>query len=447
MKHKINGFKILLGFYSILLLFSCKDEDSLINRNPVKVEAISVKKEKIENTIKTLGTLSYKSKHNVSSLVSGRLVSLNVKEGDFVNKGQCLGNLRNIQLENQKEMYENNLSEAEASLLIAEDNFRTERLNIEKQMKCLEKLNMQIQQTDKEYEYKKKCFLKSQELYSVGGISESKLCEEEMNLEQLKTSVEVMKKEYEISSVGFRNEDIEKFGYEVPASQKEIKDLIVNINSRQASNAVVQERTRVDSVKKSLLNMELLMDELKIKSTVSGIVATCNFQIGDHVSENETCFVIFDTSNLNAVFYVQEQEIGKYKTNSKLLVAIPSITESFETFVSEISPVADPVTGNFCVKAEICNSNNILKPGMFINCTLLINDLEYLTIPESCLLYDELENPMVLCISNNHVFYRKIKIYCKKNGLLYIEEGLKENDMIVNLPSLMLKEGETVEIQ
>ena len=69
----------------------------------------------------------------------------------------------------------------------------------------------------------------------------------------------------------------------------------------------------------------------------------------------------------------------------------------------------------------------------------------YLYINDSLTLL--LENPMVLCISNNHVFYRKIKIYCKKNGLLYIEEGLKENDMIVNLPSLMLKEGEAVEIQ
>lgn len=442
-----NKFVMLLGSIFLFTLFSCRDEESLVKGNPIKVETVSVRKEKLENNLKNLGSLSYKSKHSISSLVSGRLVNINVKEGDYVTNGQVLGILRNIQLENQKDMYENNLSEAESSLMIAEDNLRTERLNIEKQMKNLEKLKLQIQQTEREYDHKEKCFCNSIEIFAVGGLSELKLKEEELNLFQLKTSLDLMKKEYEINSIGFRNEDIENFGYEVPESEKEKNDLLLNLNTRQATNAVSQERSRVDSVRKNLMSMETLMEELNVRSTVAGIVATCNFQLGDHVSENETSFVIFDASKLDAVFYVQEQEIEKYSIDNRINILIPSVEASFETAVSEISPVADPVTGNFCVKAEINNRNNELKPGMFVSCNLsMVDPIECLVIPETCLVYGNSENPMVICVSNGHVFYKKIKIQCKKNGMVYVEKGLDEKDLIVDRPSVMLKEGESVDI-
>nr|WP_318710761.1 efflux RND transporter periplasmic adaptor subunit [uncultured Treponema sp.] len=430
-----------------IIVTSCKNEPLTKDNIKVKVETITVKKDKFDDSIKNLGTLCFKSKHNVSSLVSGRLSEIKAKVGDHVKKGQVLGILRNIQLENQKEMYENTLSEAQASLLIAEDNLRTEKLNLEKDIIKLEKLAIQIRQTEAEYEHKKKCYSNSLELYKLGGLSDLSIKEEELNLCQIKTSLDLMKKEFEINSLGFRNEDIENQGYEVPKSKKEKDELLIYINSRKALNVVKQENSRIDSCKKNLLNIENLIEELKIKSTVSGIIASCNFQIGDHVSENESCFVVFDGSNLDAVFYVQEQNVWEYRLNDRIKIAVPSLNESFETAITEISPVADPTSGNFCVKADVSNLKNELKPGMFINCSLPSKQEEYLVVPESCIVYHLSENPFVFYISENHVFSRPVKIIFRKNGLVYLESGLKENDVVIDRPSVMLKEGDPVEIQ
>lgn len=448
MRLKTRSFFIFICILFFFSIFSCKKEKETEKKQYGKVEAISVKKDKLKNTWKNIGNLNYKSKHSISSLVNGRLEKIYAKEGEYIYKGKILAQLKNVQLENQKKMYENNLSEAKVSLKIAEDNLYTEKLSIEKNIKSFEKQKLQLNQARIEYEHKKQCYKNNLELQKVGGISDLKIKEEELNLSKLKTSLDIMEKDFEINSIGFRDIDIESHGFKIPSNSKEKEELLISINSKQAYNLIQNEKTKVDTAQKNLMNIENLMEELKIKSAVSGIIGSCNHELGDFISENEPCFVIIDTSILFATFYVQEQDIYKYKIGLPLEITIPSVNETLNTVISEISPVADPVSGNFCVKSLIENEDSYLKPGMFINCSFTDSEnKEYYIIPETSLIHYKEDECGVYSIYEDHVFYKNVKVHCKKNGIAYIEDGINENEIIVDKPSVFLREGDKVEVK
>lgn len=444
-----NKFLIAMIFLLISISFmSCKETKLNVEMVPIKVEAITIKKEILHETLTNLGTLNYKSKHSASSLVSGRLEKIFAKEGQSVKKGQVLAVLKNLQLETQKELYENNLLEAEVSLKAAEDNLRIEKLNLEKQLRSLDKLKLQIKQQNTEWNHKEQCYQKNLELFRIGGLSELKLKEEELNLLQVKTSLDVMEKEFEISSIGFRDWDIENAGFNIPSDPKEKEKLLIEINSMQTANLVKTEKSRLENARKNLMNTENLMEELKIKSSIEGIVGACNFQLGDYIAENETSFIIIDASLLDAVFYVQEHEISRYKINDPLSISVSSLNKNIDAKISEISPMADPTTGNFCLKANVENATNELKPGMFVTCSIDIVEFENTyAIPETCVIYHRDKDAGVFCISKNHAFYKNIQIKGKKNGNVYVLDDLEKNERIINKPPVYLKEGDAIEIQ
>ncbi|WP_407399155.1 efflux RND transporter periplasmic adaptor subunit [Treponema sp.] len=440
---------ITAAFLIVLLpiISSCKDDDTPLRKNIIKVEPVSVVVKSLKESETNLGTLNYISKHNVSSLVSGRVEKIYAKEGKAVNKGDLLAVLRNIQLENQKEMLENTLSEAESSLRIAEDNLKADCISIEKQIRNLDKLKLQIQQEKVEYEYKRKCHENNLELGELGGISPLRLKEEELQISQLQTSISILEKELEINSIGFRDVDLLNNGYEIPESSINRTELLIDMNTCQGRNLVNSEKSKVDNARKNLASIQNLLDELNIRASVSGIIGASNFQIGDHVDENQTVFIIIDTSCLNGVFYVQEKEVWKYRINDGIQVNVPSLEESLSSFICEISPMADPVSGNFCIKTKITNNDNHLKPGMFISCIRKSDEEKnYLAIPETSVVYKKNEESGVYVISADHVFFKTIQIADKENGFVYLEKGLKENDIIVDHPSVFLREGDAVEI-
>ena len=80
------------------------------------IEICSVETEFIDSKIETYGTVTYKTKHDITSLVSGNVIEKKVKEGDFVKRGQILYVLKNVELEIQSAQYQNSLTSAKAIL-------------------------------------------------------------------------------------------------------------------------------------------------------------------------------------------------------------------------------------------------------------------------------------------------------------------------------------------
>ena len=165
-------------FYFLGCFFLCmscslhKDtEENNVQQHPA-VKTVKVTMQQKENELASFGTITYKTKHDISALVAGSVKQLFIKEGDYVRKNQILAVLRNVQMEIQKEQYENTLSSAKASLAIAEAKLREEQLNIESKLLSIEKKELSIKQEKIEYENAEQTYKNNKELHEIGGITE-----------------------------------------------------------------------------------------------------------------------------------------------------------------------------------------------------------------------------------------------------------------------------------
>lgn len=438
---------LLYSFVVLILLFSsCKKDDLNQNDAVISVNVLKVQNKILDNTLNNFGTISYKSKNDVTNLVAGTIVSLNIKEGDYVRKGQVLCRLRNVQLEIEKEQCLSTIESANASLAIQNINVSDQRLSIESRLLSLEKSEMTIKQKELELQSRRKDLENQERLHEIGGTTDVELEKLQISISSLETEISVLKKELEISTLGLRNIDLIQNGITPSSDKEERKKQLIELNIKSAQSQVESAKAQLNSANQKLNSVNKLIEELTIRSPVNGIVGTKYFENGEYVKENEKIITIIDTATVYGVLYVQEQDIVNFSTGALMNITIPSINKTFDSQIDEISPVADPQSGNFSVKTILKNTDGKIKPGMFIKCSILKGEqLNYPCIKDTALINNDEKNAKVFCVVNNLLILKTINIKEHKDGLVWIESGIKEGDIVVNKPSPFLKEGQNVE--
>ncbi len=103
----------------VFSVFSCGgDSEDLPVQEKSELASVNVYKvsyEEITLDLTSFGSISFRSKADVSSTVDGTLVSLNVEEGDTVRKGDTLAVMSNIQLQIREDQAESALMSARAA--------------------------------------------------------------------------------------------------------------------------------------------------------------------------------------------------------------------------------------------------------------------------------------------------------------------------------------------
>lgn len=405
-----------------------------------------VTKLRYDNDLKTFGSITFKTKNDITVQVNGILVKMNIKEGDYVEKGKQIALLKNIQIELQKEQYLNELETSKAALEIAETKFQDACLAAEARLKAIEKSKLELIRQERELSEAIENFNSKKELYDIGGISESTFKALILAINSKETDIAILKKEIEISELGYRDADLLSSGYTIPedSTQKEIA--LLKLNTRHAEAELSANKAAIRNAEKNLTSINRLIDELSIKAPLSGIVVALYFEQGEYIGEYQKVATIIDTSDMYAVFSIQEQDLPDFCIGNPLTLEVPSIKKTVNVKLDEISPIADKQSGNFIVKASLTNEEYSIKPGMFVKCIIPRNESYfYPAIPETCLVKSDGTQASVFCSVNGFAVLKEIEIVAQKDAFIWVSSGLSENDLVIDKPSLFLKEGARIE--
>lgn len=444
-KHKVRRFYYFFLFSLILL--SCESKKEEFESNKIAVKVINVETKLLDNELNSFGTISYKLKNDITSLVAGAITSLPVKEGQFIKAGTVVARLRNLQLEIQKDQCLSSIESATASYDLANAQYQEAILAVESKLLSMEKAALTIQQKELEYQAQKKSYDDQKSLYEIGGVTDYNIEQLGLQLSSLETEIKILKKEQEISYLGYRKEDLINNGI-IPAENPAVfHQQIIDLNTRTSKAQVTTAKAQLDTAKQQLKSVNLLIDELIIKSQVPGIVGQKYYENGEYIKENEKLLTLIDTSSVDAVIYIQEKDVVNFSIGTQIEIEIPSLNKTEKSTISEISPIADSQSGNFSVKASIDNSKNLIKPGMFIKCKIQKSNPELLPcIPNTAIIQGTGDTAKVICVNKNYAVIKNVTIREQKNGNVWISEGLSKNDVIINNPSPFIREGQAVEI-
>ncbi len=438
------------GIAALIVLFvlgSCRANGSPTDdAERPRVKRVLARRLSFVETLESYGTVSFLAKNDVTAMVEGTIAELGAREGVVVSKGQPLATLRNVQMELELARAKCAVESAEAALNGAMVSRDEARRAVEARLLSLQRSDIAIRQKTRELEDAKKKLAIKESLHGIGGITDQGYGDALLSVLSLESEIEVAVKEREIQSIGLRERDLTEAGIEPCADESARVDQFIDLNIRGIDAQIESASANLGNARGSVESIERLLDQLTIRAPCSGIVGAQYFERGEFVKQNEKAFTIIDTSKVYAVFSVQERDIVSFDKGSPLRITVESIGRDIDARITEISPMADPESGNFTVKALMANGLG-MKPGMFVRCSMPRGkESACIVVPDTSLVRKTGDDGSVFAIANGVAVLRQVRIRADKGGMVWTESGIAENEPIVDCPSPFLKEGMRVAI-
>ncbi len=235
--------------------------------------------------------------------VAGRLQELKVEEGDRVKPGQLLGVLDDTPYRDSLRVTEAELLKAQAEQAKLENGYRREETA---QAEAL------VVQREASYEHALSEMKRQEALYEQRVISKRVLDQATTDFEEAKALLASAKEGLQLSSSGYRAEDI------------------------------AAGRAGVELASASLAQMKTQLDDTRLYAPAAGIVLTRVCEPGAILAAGQTVYTLSLDEPLWIRAYVDEPDLGRVKLGMKALLRTDSFPEKVYTGkVGFISPEAE----------------------------------------------------------------------------------------------------------
>ena len=190
-----------------------------------------------------------------------------------------------------------------------------------------------------------------------------------------------------------------------------------------------------------VLDNETVTEKFTIYAEQSGVVMDKKVTVGDYLKVGDVLFNLQNLNKLWALFDVYENDLFQISLGTEVSFTTPSLSnKTFKAKIIFIDPVINASTRVATIRAEINNSNQQLKPEMFISGS--IKKLENksgstpLTVPKSAVLYTGERSIVYVKVPNTTIpsyEFREIGLGESTGDFYIVNDGLENGeDVVVN---------------
>ncbi len=191
---------------------------------------------------------------------------------------------------------------------------------------------------------------------------------------------------------------------------------------------------------KMIVDTHQINPVISLYAPIEGKIVKSNLVLGGMVDETTELLTIMDPSLLWVDAEIYEKDIAKIQIGLKVTITVPAYKgKTFSGRVSYIGDMLNDDSRTLTVRTEVKNTQNKLKPGMFANLTISLNqNNEALAVPLSALLADKGQQ-LIFIKSNGKYFPHVVQTGTRTDGFVEIVSGLQEGDTVVISGNFSLK--------
>lgn len=252
------------------------------------------------------------------------------------------------------------------------------------------------------------------------------------------------------SQVEYYQEEYKRQGeltVENAASIKKMQKAKADFLASEAIYKSLKAQLKLLGVNTSQIEKGDFVNEFKLIAPISGVVSKLNTNKGKLVGQENFVYEIANDKTLYLHFKVFEKDISRVNVGQKIVFGPLKKGTKYEAIVQRIGITVDNTDRSTMVHSKIENKNKSLKPGMFINASIYLNERESYTIPEEAIV--EYEGVYFVFIQNKNSFELvKIERGAKQDAFVELinpSENLIKSDIVVNgnyyLQSKLQSEG------
>ena len=213
--------------------------------------------------------------------------------------------------------------------------------------------------------------------------------------------------------------------------------------SKQARDEVASQ-LQVERAAVALAQAQL--QKTAIVAPFDGLIGLRNVSVGDYVGPGDVLVPVESVDPLQVDFRIPEQYLSLVSPGLKLRLqfdALPGQTREGE--VGAISPAIDVGGRSILLRANVGNTDDALRPGMFARVQLQFADDHVLTVPETALVSSG-EERYVYRVADGKVERLTVSVGQRRAGRVEIASGLVEGDNVVVAGLQKIVDGAQVRI-
>ena len=206
-------------------------------------------------------------------------------------------------------------------------------------------------------------------------------------------------------------------------------------------------RYDMEALEASFNLAKLELDYTQIRAPIDGVISDRYVRLGNNIAANEPAFRVTSFDPLVAYMHVPEREYRNIAKDQIVSIDIDALQgQRIIATVTRVSPIVDPQTGTFKITIEISDEAQRIKPGMFGRISIVYDQhANVLQIPRSAILEDSGETS-VFVVEDGKAIRRLIQTGYSNSGMIEISKGLNDDDSVVTVGQVGLKNDADVTI-
>ena len=396
----------LLAFACILLL-ACIGIYALSHSNTAKkgaqattdaaVQAYTVARKDMYRHVSMSGETVPIAQVDLSTKYAGKIASVDVQLGDYVEPGQVLLTQDPTDTSLTLQQDQAALQQAQAESTAAEAQFSSD-----------------LQKARIDYETAKMNYNRYVILKSEGAISQKDL--------------DTVYQALIVAQSTLQNLESQNLG-DVPAT----------IAAKQAAQA--KAGYVVDSLSQQL-------GDLTIRAPRAGVISYRNAEVGAMVPANTKVLTVTDTSVIYIDCPLSETDVAAIHMGMDVTVSIESLAQTYAGVITYVSPAMDPTTKTYMVRITLTQPDGSLRGGMFAQSGVdVLQRAQTLYVPKDALLELNGVSSAYVILPDNTIQIRQVKTGLRNDAYVEILDGLSVGDRIAVTNTARLKDGSHVTIE
>ncbi len=381
---------IVLGALTTVLLTGCQGERAAtaagVNSPAPEARKVRIQKAElgsISRIVEVNGTLAAQDQVSVAFKVAGRIEKLPVDLGDNVKEGEVLASLDKTDFVLAVDQADAALQQARARLGLA-PNQPDDRVNVDQ--------TPLVQQ-------------------GKAALEEARLNRD--RAQQMLDERLIAKADFDSANAIFQ------------IAEGRYQDSIEEIRNRQAT--LTQRKTELQLAKQRLADAEL-------RAPIEGAILAREGSVGQYVAPGTAVVTIVRMSPLRLQLPVPERAAAGVRIGQSITLEVENDPQKYSGTVSRLSPAIDPANRTLLVEAVIPNEHGRLKPGSFVQASLVTQrgDEAVFVHASALVVFAGIEK--VFLVNEGKSVERLVRTGRRDAERIEIVEGVKPGESVVLKP-------------
>jgi multidrug efflux pump subunit AcrA (membrane-fusion protein) len=387
----------------------------------VQITVATTESRMVPGYVQTTGSLIADETSNVAPKVAGKIANIRVNIGDYVREGDLIAKIDDSDARRRLLAAQAAVKQAEAGVRQAEARLGlgpNSKFNAS-EIPEVRAANAAYEQALAELKQAEANEKRYRELVESGDVAS-------ITYEQYRTALETARARAKAA--------------------KEQLDAQVN-NARQNNQAISAAQANLEAAKTQVAIAQQEVRDTEVRAPFSGYVSARQVAVGEYVSSANVVATIVRTNPIKVQIQVAEADVPFVKVGRGVSISVDAYKDrQFAGTVTAVNPAIDPTSRSAIAEAQIENSDNALRAGMFATVRIVREGGGVaIFVPKNAVYYDQPTGAYRAFVISEGIAHLKVLKLGQEEGDFYqVLEGLEANQTVASSNLDKLYEGAPV---